>query len=189
MKRFIRLLPLIALVIASFTPTFAEAARRRPVRPEPARRVVVVRRGWPVHRRLPLVIDRRPNVVIRVAPVRYLPVAIWRPVIVQRPVASRLVWQDAETLFPEEGWAETMFDSNESGDALFLEIVKGRVQFDFAEVVFENGDTQVVDLSRATRGPGVYPLLDFRNGRRVDHVRLVAQAKTSDARVALLLQK
>jgi hypothetical protein len=40
-----------------------------------------------------------------------------------------------------------------------------------------------------TRGPGLYPLLDFRDGRKVDHVRLVARAKSDNARVVLKLER
>jgi hypothetical protein len=40
-----------------------------------------------------------------------------------------------------------------------------------------------------TRDPGFYELLDFRDGRQVDHVRLVARARTPEARVALQMEK
>lgn len=155
----------------------------------PRRTRVTVAPGYPIRRPLPRVVVRRPAVVVRVRPVRLLPVVIWRPIVVARPVGDALVWQDAETLFPEEDWAETVFDSNQPGDRLYLEVVRGRVQFDFAEVVFGNGETQVVDFSRAARGPGLYSLLDFRDGRTIDHVRLIARARSGEARVALLMQK
>jgi len=54
--------------------------------------------------------------------------------------------------------------------------------------VYGNGETQVVDFAEHTQGPGLYPLLDFRNGRVVDHVRIVARAKSDDARIALRLE-
>jgi hypothetical protein len=56
-------------------------------------------------------------------------------------------------------------------------------------VVFENGDARVVDMKEWTRGPGYYELLDFRDGRRVDHVRVVARARSDEARVALKMEK
>ena len=74
------------------------------------------------------------------------------------------------------------------GTRLWYEVQNGKVQADWAEVVFANGETQVVDFSEHTQDPGLYPLLDFRNGRVVDHVRIVARAKTDDARVALRLE-
>lgn len=180
----------LSLGLALLAPSFAQAARVRVVAHGPKRRaVLVVRPGHPIRRRMPTVIVRRPAVVVRVAPVRFLPVVVWAPRIVVRPVPEALAWQDAETLFPEEEWAETVFDSDQRGRALYLEVQSGRVQFDFAEVVFENGDTQVVDFSDRTHGPGFYALLDFADGRRVDHVRLIARAKSNESRVALVMAK
>jgi hypothetical protein len=40
-----------------------------------------------------------------------------------------------------------------------------------------------------THGEGLYELLDFKDGRKVDHVRVVARAATKDARVVLRMQK
>lgn len=169
---------------------FADAARARVVERGPrGRTVVVVKRGHPIHRSMHRVVYRRPHVAVRVAPAVFLPLVVWSPVVVARPAGDRMVWQDAETLYREEDWAETVFDSNQRGSQLHLEVVSGRVQFDFAEVVFENGDTRVVDFANGVRGPGVYSLLDFRDGRRVDHVRLIARAKSDKARVALILEK
>jgi len=71
---------------------------------------------------------------------------------------------------------------------LFLE-VKGRAQVNFAEVVFDNGETQVVDFNDANLRTGVYQLLDFRDGRKVDHVRLVADAKSADAKLIVRMAK
>ena len=68
-------------------------------------------------------------------------------------------------------------------------VAGGKVQFDWAEVVFENGDAQVVDFAEKAHGPGLYSLLDFRDGRKVDHVRLVARAKSREARVVLKMEK
>ncbi len=153
------------------------------------RTTVVVRQGHPIRRRLPTVIVRRPNVAVRVKPAVFLPIVVWRPLIVARPAHDLMVWQDAETLDRYDGWTETYFDSDQRGSRLFLEVRSGRVQFDFAEVVFANGDTRVVDFSNGTRGPGLYSLLDFRDGRRVDHVRLIARAKTMQARVVLIMEK
>lgn len=169
---------------------FADAARARVVHRGPrGRTVVVVKRGHPIRRSMHRVVYRRPNVVVRVAPAVFLPLVVWSPVVIARPAADRMVWQDAETLYREEDWAETIFDSDQRGTKLHLEVVSGRIQFDFAEVVFENGDTRVVDFANGVRGPGVYSLLDFRDGRRVDHVRLIARAKSDEARVALILEK
>ena len=169
---------------------FADAARARVVRRGArGRTVVVVRTGHPIRRAMRHVVYRRPNMVVRVAPAAFLPLVVWTPVVVARPAADVMVWQDAETLFKEEDWAETIFDSDQRGSKLYLEVRSGRVQFEFAEVVFENGDTRVVDFANGTRGPGFYSLLDFKDGRRVDHVRLIARAKSAEAKLALVLEK
>jgi hypothetical protein len=47
----------------------------------------------------------------------------------------------------------------------------------------------VVDFNDRVHRPGFYSLLDFADGRKVDHVRLVARAVSADARLALLLRK
>jgi hypothetical protein len=84
---------------------------------------------------------------------------------------------------------EFTLNADARGEKLWLQVVDGRVQFDWAEVVFENGDAAVVDFKERTLGPGLYSLLDFRDGRRVDHVRVVARAKSADARVVLRMEK
>lgn len=168
-------------------PSIAEAARVRHAGPN--RNVVVVRPGHPIHRVLPHVVIRRPALGVRIVPARFLPVVVWASVVTVRPAAGAIVWQDAETLSAADGWSETVFNSDQRGTKLFLEVVSGRVQFDFAEVVFENGDCQVVDFADKTHRPGFYSLLDFRDGRKVDHVRLIACAKKGDAKVALVMAK
>lgn len=188
MKRLVTLCLLAAITLGSVLP--AEAARRKVVRKGPHKRVtVVVRTGHPIRRAMPTVVVRRPSVAVRVAAASFLPVLVWAPVVVARPGRDALVWEDSETLFAEEGWSETVFDANARGEALHLEVVSGKVQFDFAEVVFENGDCRVVDFNNAARGPGLYRLLDFADGRRVDHVRLIARAKSDESKVALIMRK
>jgi hypothetical protein len=190
MKKLMMVALAALLGLSLIAPSLAEARRARVVRRGPAHRtVVIVRPGHPIHRAMHTVVFRRPAIVVRVAPAVFLPLVVWRPVVVNRPAPDALAWQDAETLFPEEGWSETIFDSNQRGRQLYLEVQSGRVQFDFAEVVFENGETQVVDFANGVRGPGFYSLLDFRDGRMVDHVRLIARAKSDESRVALVMQR
>ena len=188
MRRILSLLLLGVFTLAAVQPV--EAARKRVVRTGAHKRVtVVVRKGHPIRRPMHTVVVRRPGAVLRVNAAVFLPAVVWSPDVVVRPSRDVLVWQDAETLFKEEGWSETLFDADARGEKLFLEVAAGKVQFDFAEVVFENGDCRVVDFNNGTRGPGVYSLLDFRDGRKIDHVRLIARAKSDEARVALLLRK
>lgn len=190
MKKCLAVLFALLMGFALLAPSLSEAARARVVRRGPHRRtVVVVHRGHPIHRTLHAVVFRRPAVVVRVAPARFLPLVVWAAVVSERPAADVLAWQDAETLYREEDWAETVFDSDQRGSKLYLEIVNGKVQFDFAEVVFEDGDCQVVDFNEKSRVAGLYSLLDFADGRKVDHVRLIARAKTEEAKIALVLRK
>ena len=60
-------------------------------------------------------------------------------------------------------------------------------QISFAEVVCENGETQVVDFNDRVHAKGVYSLLDFKAGRRVDHVRIVAKAATEETQIRVHL--
>ena len=190
MKRLMVLFLLAVLSLQSVAP--AEAARRRVVvrRGPHHRTVVVVHRGWPLRRPLRAVVVRPARVTYRVAPAVFLPMVVWTGVIVASvPHRDVLVWEDGETLNKDEDWTEFGLSCDNRGTQLWLEVASGRAQFDWAEVVFENGETRVVDMKEWTRGPGIYPLLDFRDGRMVDHVRLVARAKSDEARVVLKMQK
>jgi hypothetical protein len=66
-----------------------------------------------------------------------------------------------------------------------LAAVQGAAQISFAEIVFENGDTQVVDFNDKTHARGVYSFLDFKDGRKVDHVRVVAKADSERSEISL----
>lgn len=188
-----RLLSFLALTaIVLFSSVAADAAsvtvRHRDGPGRRDRTTVVVRAGHPIHRPARTVIVRRP-VVVRVRPAVFLPVVVWHSAVIVRPAPDRIVWQDAETLEKEDDWSELTLNSDQRGERLYLDVVAGKVQFDFAEVVFENGDCQVVDFSEKTHGKGFYLLLDFKDGRKIDHVRLVARAKSKEARVALVMAK
>ena len=188
MKRLFVLALMLVLGLQVVEPAFA--ARRVVVRRGPRRTTVVVHRGWPLHRPMRSVIVRRPAAVVRVAPAHYLaPVVFGGVVVMTRPAGDMLVWQDAETLNREDDWSEFTLDANARGTKLWLSVDAGKVQFDWAEVVFENGDARVVDFSERAYGEGMYPLLDFADGRKVDHVRLVARAKSPEAKVSLMMEK
>ncbi len=195
MRRWMAVVFALCMGVALLVPDASAARKERGDRgkgrePEVARTVVVVQPGHPIRHRMHTVIVHRPDVVVRVTPVNFLPMTMWRPVaVLDRPMGDHLVWQDGQTLDRDEDWTQTVFDSNQRGAKLYLEVVSGRVQFDFAEVVFENGDCRVVDFNNGVRRPGLYTLLDFPDGRRVDHVRLIARAKTEQAHVALLMAK
>ena len=151
---------------------------------------MVVHRGWPLRRPARVVYVHPARVAYRVAPALFLPVVFWAGVVVATaPARDVIVWEDAETLEKDDDWSEITLNADSHGTAPWLEVVSGRAQFDWAEVVFENGDTRVVDMKQWTRGAGLYPLLDFKDGRKVDHVRLVARAKSDEARIALKMEK
>ena len=191
MKRFISICLLALLGLQAVEPAFA--ARRVVVRRgRHQRTVVVVHRGWPLRRPLRTVVVRPARVVVRVRPAVFLPLVVWTGVVVAAtaaPARDLLVWEDGETITGDEDWTEFTLNANSPGTNLWLEVVSGQVQFDWAEVVFDNEEARVVDMKEWTRGPGLYPLLDFRDGRRVDHVRVVARARSGEARVVLKMEK
>lgn len=177
MKRLLSV-ALIAFTALSAAPS-AEAAHVRVVRRP--RVVVRVGPGFPVRRPLPHVVVRTPAVAIRVAPRVYLPrVAFTAAVIATVPAAAAIAWQGEEALAREDEWTDFTFNIDRRGTGLLLDISRGAAQVSFAEVVFENGETQVVDFDDRQHKIGLYSLLDFRDGRKVDHVRVVAKAD-SDA--------
>jgi len=73
------------------------------------------------------------------------------------------------------------------GDRMLLEIDRGTAEISYAEVVFDNGEAQMVDFNDRKYGKGVYALLDFKDGRKVDHVRVVAKAETKETQITLRL--
>ena len=189
MKRLVVFALVAALGLQAVAPAFA--ARRVVVRRGPHRRaVVVVHRGWPIRRPLRAVVIHPARVTVRVAPGVFLAPVLWTAVIVATPPARDiLVWEDGETLAKDEDWSEFTLNCDTRGTKLWLEVVAGKVQFDWAECVFENGDAVVVDMNEKSSGPGLYSLLDFKDGRKVDHVRAVARAKSDEARVVLRMEK
>ena len=151
--------------------------------------IVAVGPGHPIQRDQPLVVQHRTGVAVRVRPTMYLPLVAWRSVPIARPAPARVVWRDSEPLSFDDDWTETTFDCNQAGSRLYLELVSGRVQLDFIEVVFENGDCQVVDFSNRSHAPGVYSLLDLGEVRTVDHVRVIARSRSDVGRIALMLRQ
>jgi hypothetical protein len=153
-----------------------------------ARTEVVVGRGWPIHRPLPTVVVRPSHTPVRVVVTSYLPALAWHPFIVPRPTANLLVWHDGDHLASADSWTEMTFNTALRGSRLFLEVESGRVQIQFIEVVFASGQSRVVDFQANIREQGFYPVLDFKEARDVDHVRIVARAQSDAARVLLHLQ-
>lgn len=191
MKRMFCVLLLLVLGLQIVEPAFA--ARRVVVRRGPHRRTtVIVHRGWPLRRARRVVVVHPTRVVVRVTPAVFLPPLLFAGVVIavtSAPAREVLVWEDAETLSKDEDWTEFTLNCDARGTKLWYEVVAGQVQADWSEVVYENGETQVVDFAERTQGEGLYPLLDFKDGRKVDHVRMVARAKSDEARIALKMEK
>ena len=181
MKRssLVSLLVVLVLVIAGS----AEAARRRVVVRGP-HRTVVVHTGFPVHRVLPAVVVR-PGPVVRVAPRVYLAPVAFAATVVALPAVTD--WRGTEVLDREDGWTDLTMNIDRRGRELFLQIAPGAAQISFAEVVFENGETQVVDFNDGVHRAGTYSLLNFKDGRKVDHVRVVAKADRDNTDITVHL--
>jgi len=137
---------------------------------------VVVHRSFPVRRTWPAVIVRPTRVAI-VRPAVFIAPLFWRPVVVGVPTHKNVVWAGSEKLARLEDWTEFTVPCGHRGDSMFM-VLDGKAQLEFAEVVFGNGDAQVIDFKTATFGPGHYALVNFKDGRKVDHVRVVARAQS-----------
>jgi len=184
-----RLATVTVLAAAGVVATLvAEAAPPRVVARGP-RGAVVVRPGFPLRRTLPHVVVRAPRVTVRVAPAVFLPPLVWGAGVVVLPGPDRIVREDSETLERSEGWTDFTLNIDDRGTKLYLQVAGGRAKISFAEVVFENGETQVVDFNDQPVKAGTYTLLDFANGRRVDHVRMVAAAVADSVRITVAMEK
>ena len=179
----------VAALMTLVAPIMLLAQRKR------ARRVVrrtrfVGRPGHPLARaaRIDVNVHATRRVVVVGAPIRFLPMVKFAVVAASLPPRERLVWQDSDTLEKEEDWAELNFGVDERGDALFVDI-DGRVQMNFAELTFENGDTQVVDYDEHTQAKGLYRLYDFPGVRHLKTVRMVARAQSDEATLRLYLKR
>lgn len=159
----------------------SDAARVRVIHRRGVTRVrVTTSAGFPIRRALPEVIVR-PGPVIRVVPRVYLaPVAFTAVAVATVPPPAHRLWTSAETLTRDDGWTDFTLNVDRRGERLLLDIDHGTAQVSFAEIVFENGETQVVDFNDRAQARGAYELLDV-HGRAVDHVRVVARADTDES--------
>ncbi|MDZ4804244.1 MAG: hypothetical protein SGI90_05240 [Candidatus Eisenbacteria bacterium] len=188
---------ILATFLVSFSQSVAEAGRtvvhrgrggRTTVVHKGPRRTVVVHKGFPLARTWPTVVIRTPIRPVRVlTPRLYLAPVFFAPLIVAT-APKNISWEDTEVIEKREEWVETTLNADARGSRLFLNI-EGLAQLSFAEVVFDNGESQVVDFVDKDVKEGRYLLLDFKNGRKVDHVRVVGRARTDEAGLTLLLEK
>ena len=173
------------VVIALVAVQTAEAGRVRVTHrgPRGRRTTVTVRTGFPIHRTLPHVVVR-PAPVVRITPRVYLTPVVFTPVVVTTIPNS---WSTSEALEREDGWTDFTMNVDRRGDGMLLRIDRGAAQISFAEVVFDNGDAQVVDFNDKVYRKGTYAWLNFKDGRKVDHVRIVAQAETKETEITVHL--
>jgi hypothetical protein len=179
---------LLTTLVFSFAGDAAAArvVRTRTTRGKTTRVRVTVRPGFPIRRTLPNVVVR-PGVV-RVAPRAYLgAVAFTAATVASVPPANARIWTGGENLDREDGWTDFTLNVDRRGTRLLLEVDRGAAEISFAEVVFENGEAQVVDFNERMQPRGVYTLLNFRDGRKVDHVRFVAKAQAADSLIRVHL--
>lgn len=185
------------IVVASLLSPSASMAQRRPVviRHPVARHPIVhtrlvVRAGHPIRRVLPSTVVFRPahRLVTVGAPLVFLPSLAWTPRVVELPSHERLVWEDSEKIDRDEGWVDTNFGIDGTGNALFLNI-EGKTKLNFAEVTFANGNVQVVDFNEKTHESGIYDLLDFADGRHVSTVRILASSESDQTKLTVYLSK
>lgn len=180
MRRFVFLTLLACLVAAT------AQARRVKVKVKTPRATITVRKGFPIRRAMPTVVVR--PTTVRVTPTVYLaPVVFTAAVVATLPPREHQVWSDAEVLDREDGWTDFALNVDRRGDRMFLRIDQGAAQISFAEVVFENGEAQVIDFGNRVHARGTYALADFRDGRKVDHVRVVAMAASRETEIAVMM--
>lgn len=144
--------------------------------------------GHPIARRRTVIVRPVARPVVVRTNVVYAPLAVWRRTVVVAPPRDRLVWEGSETLHRREQWVDSVMNVDRKGNALYLRTT-GRLSVDFAEVHFRNGQVQVVDFNEAAIAPGTFLLVDFKDGREVDDVRVIAQARSQTATFSLLMAK
>ena len=168
---------LLALLVVAALPVVAATKRT----------TVVVHTGWPLKRPLRTVVVRPPRRPVVVATASFLAPSVWVNTVIPLPPADHVVWQDSETLNAGDDWAEFTLNAGQRGQRLDLQ-VDGAAEVDFCEVVYDNGESQVVDFGNQPVASGVYTLAEL-GGRRVDHARVVARSTAGDTHVNLLMEK
>ncbi|HTO92686.1 MAG TPA: hypothetical protein VMJ70_16260 [Candidatus Sulfotelmatobacter sp.] len=93
---------------------------------------------------------------------------------------------NSERVRLDQGRRILEFPVGESALGLFVK-VSGRVEFERADIAFADGSLKSVDAFGMQRSSGLYSLADFDHDREVSWVRLVLRARSSHARVGVLL--
>lgn len=100
---------------------------------------------------------------------------------------NRTAWHHGRTLRKGTDWVESTFRVNEKGDRLILAI-QGSVELQSAQVQFDNGQVQSIQVQGQPYTTGEYLLLDFGDMRIVQSVQVVGRtdSRKSAFSVALL---
>ena len=172
---------------------FSTAEARRVVRTSyPQRTIVAIHGGWPLSRAARSVLVHSPRSDVRVSSTTFQPPATFAGATIAAaatPTRDLVAWEDGETLARDEDWTEFTLNGDARGKLMLMEIPAGRVQVDWAELVFNSGVTQVVDFGEKTYSAGLYSMINFPDGRQLDHVRVVARARTDEAKLTLRMLK
>ena len=83
-----------------------------------------------------------------------------------------------------EAWQTYGFEVSDSGLGLFLDLT-GSIEFRVARVTFADGTVRDVDLRDARRSDGLFELVTFASEERIHAVRLVARARSPQAKIAV----
>jgi hypothetical protein len=169
MKRFLVLGLVSGLVLSA---DLAEARRTKVVVRTPRARVTVR--------------TVRPAPVVRVTPRVHLAPVVYAGVAVAALPPAR-IWSGSEVLDRKDGWTEFTLNVDRRGDRVLMQVERGAAQISHAEIVFENGEAQVVEFNDRIERPGIYSVIDFKDGRKIDHIRVVAKAAAESTEITLQL--
>lgn len=117
---------------------------------------------------------------VLVAPVLWVLGALGVPVQDPAPLPNSL------TIARDEGGRRLEFPLRDEGLGVYLE-VKGRVQFEAAQIRLADGSVRTIPLGHAVRGSGLYELAGFGCTTGVDAVVLSARARSDEAQVGVRL--
>jgi hypothetical protein len=102
------------------------------------------------------------------------------------PVEDPAPLPNSEALERSQGWRSLEFPVQDEGLGAYLE-VRGRVEFESAEVRFADGTSRTVAPDHAVRGKGLYLLADFGRMTAVTSVIVNARSRDGEARVGVRL--
>jgi len=97
---------------------------------------------------------------------------------------GNMVWENSQNL-NSRGWQRVTLWVDDPASALFLEVVRGSIEFDRAEIFYEGGQRSIVDMNGVMRNQSRFPIARFGNLRNVDRVVVTARPRTWGARLGI----